>query len=110
MPTELSIILPFHNEIDGLRRLFQRLYPVVGQLGESCEIICIDDGSTDNTFNALQHERELDHRIKLVRMARNFGKEAALTCGLHLAHGKCAITMDSDLQHPPEVIFDMVKK
>src|ERR1700722_8074647 len=107
---ELSIILPFHDEATGMRQLFQRLYPVVGQLGLGCEIICIDDGSTDNTFNTLLHERELDQRIKLVRMARNFGKEAALTCGLHLAQGRAAITMDSDLQHPPEVIFEMVKK
>src|SRR3984957_17688872 len=107
---DISIILPFHNEIDGLHRLFQRLYPVVGQLSGSCEIICIDDGSTDNTFTALAHERELDQRVKIVRMARNFGKEAALSCGLHLAQGRAAITMDSDLQHPPEVIFEMVKK
>src|SRR5580704_4100144 len=107
---DLSIILPFHNEADSLRQLFQRLYPVVGQLGLSCEIICIDDGSTDSTFTTLSHERELDQRIKLVRMARNFGKEAALSCGLKLAHGRAAITMDSDLQHPPETIFEMVKK
>jgi glycosyltransferase involved in cell wall biosynthesis len=107
---ELSIILPFHNESDGIHRLFQRLYPVIGQLGASCEIICIDDGSTDRTFDALFHEREKDHRIKVVRMARNFGKEAALTCGLQLARGKAAVTMDSDLQHSPETIFDMVSK
>ena len=108
--TDLSIILPFHNEGTGLRSLFKRLYPVLGQLGLSYEIICIDDGSTDNTFASLTHERELDHRIRLVRMARNFGKEAALTCGLHLARGRAAITMDSDLQHPPEVIADLVQK
>ncbi len=55
---------------------------------------------TDNTFSALSHERELDQRVKIVRMARNFGKEAALSCGLHIATGRAAITMDSDLQHP----------
>ena len=63
---DLSIILPFHNEAAGLRQLFQRLYPVVGQLDLSCEIICIDDGSTDNTFTTLSHERGLDQRIKIV--------------------------------------------
>jgi glycosyltransferase involved in cell wall biosynthesis len=52
----------------------------------------------------------MDQRVKLVRMARNFGKEAALTCGLHIARGRAAITMDSDLQHPPEVIPDLIKK
>ncbi|MFT2520904.1 glycosyltransferase, partial [Escherichia coli] len=67
-------------------------------------------GSTDRTFDALQFEREKDKRLKIIRMARNFGKEAALTCGLHLAEGKAAITMDSDLQHPPEIIPTLVAK
>ena len=108
--TDLSIILPFRNEGNNLRNLFKRLYPVLGSLGLSYEIICIDDGSTDNTFASLAHERELDHRIHVIRMARNFGKEAALTCGLHMAKGRAAVTMDSDLQHPPEVITDLVAK
>lgn len=107
---DLSIILPFYNEAGSIRALFKRMYPVLGQLSLSYEIICIDDGSTDNTFTSLTHERELDHRIRLIRMARNFGKEAALTCGLHVARGRAAITMDSDLQHPPETIPDLVQK
>jgi glycosyltransferase involved in cell wall biosynthesis len=107
---DLSIILPFHNESKNVRRLLQRLVPVLGSLSLSFEIICIDDGSRDDTYNVLRHERDLDHRIKLVRMARNFGKEATLTCGLQLATGKAAITMDSDLQHPPEVIADLIAK
>jgi glycosyltransferase involved in cell wall biosynthesis len=108
--SDLSIILPFHNEATGVHELFRRLYPVLGRIGLSYEVICIDDGSTDTTYAALLHEREMDKRLKLVRMARNFGKEAALTCGLHLATGKAAITMDSDLQHPPEVIADLIEK
>jgi glycosyltransferase involved in cell wall biosynthesis len=108
--TELSIILPFHNESVGLRNLFRRLYPVLGATGLSYEIICIDDGSSDATFQTLTHEREFDQRVKIVRFARNFGKEAALTCGLQMAHGKIAVTMDSDLQHPPEIIPDLIAK
>lgn len=108
--TQLSIILPFHNEHGSVHQLFQRLYPVLAQLDISYEILCIDDGSTDSTYASLMHEREMDHRIKLIRMARNFGKEAALTCGLHFANGDAAITMDSDLQHPPEVIPELIKK
>lgn len=107
---DLSIILPFHNEATGIHQLFRRLYPVLGGLGLSYEILCIDDGSVDPTFAALNHERQFDQRIRIVRMARNFGKEAALTCGLHLARGKVAITMDSDLQHPPEVIPALIQK
>jgi len=108
--TEISIILPFHNEAPGLNELFARLYPALGALGLDYEIICIDDGSTDNTFLLLRHEREKDRRVKVVRMARNFGKEAALACGLQLSRGRAAITMDTDLQHPPEVIPELVNK
>jgi glycosyltransferase involved in cell wall biosynthesis len=107
---DLTIILPFHNEAPGIRHLFQRIYPVLNSLGLSHEILCIDDGSSDHTFEALKHERQFDRRIRIIRMARNFGKEAALTAGLHMARGKAAITMDSDLQHPPEVIPDLVRK
>ena len=101
---DLSIILPFHNESAGVRILMERLKPVLASLHLSCEIICIDDGSTDSTFAALRQERNDDPRVRIVRMARNFGKEAALTCGLQLATGSAAVTMDSDLQHPPETI------
>ncbi|MDD5587219.1 MAG: glycosyltransferase family 2 protein [Alphaproteobacteria bacterium] len=105
---DLSVILPFHNEGGSVRTLFQRLFPVLGRLGLSYEIICVDDGSTDNTYSLLSHAREHDLRIKIVRLARNFGKEAALTCGLHRAKGRAAIMLDSDLQHPPEVIPELV--
>ena len=107
---ELSLILPFHNESAGIRALFHRLHPVLGQLDLDYEVICVDDGSTDNTFEALVHMRQFDQRLKIVRLARNFGKETALTCGLHLAKGKAAITMDTDLQHPPETIPDFIEK
>jgi glycosyltransferase involved in cell wall biosynthesis len=107
---DLSLILPFYNEAGGVHELFKRLYPVLNRLQLSYEIICIDDGSVDATYAALVHEREMDHRLKLIRMARNFGKESALTCGLHAASGKAAITMDSDLQHPPETIPDLVER
>lgn len=91
-----------------MHELFKRLYPVLGKLNINCEIICIDDGSSDGTYAALLNERDRDLRIKPVRLARNFGKEAALTCGLHLARGRATVTLDSDLQHPPEVIPDMI--
>ena len=83
---------------------------MLGSLGLDYEIICIDDGSTDSTYASLRYERDKDRRVKLVRMARNFGKEAAMACGLKLAAGNAAITMDSDLQHPPEVIRELIQK
>ncbi len=106
----LSVILPFHNESAGIHHLLQRLYPVLGQLDLNYEIICVDDGSSDATFESLVHERQFDQRLKIVRFTRNFGKETALTCGLQLAKGDVAVTMDSDLQHPPEVIAALVEK
>jgi glycosyltransferase involved in cell wall biosynthesis len=89
--------------------MFERLRPVLDSLEQKVEILCIDDGSTDNTFALLCRERESDPRIKPVRLARNFGKEAALTCGLHLSLGEAAILMDSDLQHPPEVLPVLIR-
>jgi glycosyltransferase involved in cell wall biosynthesis len=105
---QLSIIMPFHNEATTVHALFQRLFPVLGALQMSFEFLCIDDGSVDDTYKLLCQERERDLRIKPVRFARNFGKEAALTCGLRLAKGQAAITMDSDLQHPPETIPELI--
>ncbi|MDR3425699.1 MAG: glycosyltransferase family 2 protein [Alphaproteobacteria bacterium] len=107
---ELSLILPFHNESAGVHHLLHRIYPVLGRLGMSYEIICVDDGSSDSTFDTLIHERQFDQRLKIVRFARNFGKETALTCGLQMAKGQIAITMDSDLQHPPELIPELIQK
>ncbi|NTU76660.1 MAG: glycosyltransferase family 2 protein [Alphaproteobacteria bacterium] len=102
-------MLPFHNETDTVATLFKRLVPVLEKTGLSFEIISIDDGSADSTYAELCHIQRNDPRVKLVRFARNFGKEAALTCGLHKASGRAAITLDSDLQHPPEVIPDLIE-
>lgn len=106
----LSLVLPFYNEASSIREMLSRLLPVLEKLGKSFEVICIDDGSTDNTYKLLRREHESDGRIKPVRLARNFGKEAALSCGLRLAAGRAAILMDSDLQHPPETIPALIKQ
>jgi len=108
-PPALSIILPFHNEGALVAPMLERLGAVLDALSYSSEILCIDDGSTDDTFTHLQAAQTKDGRVRLYRFARNFGKEAALTCGLHKARGRAAITMDSDLQHPPETIPHLIK-
>lgn len=107
---DFSIILPFHNEGRMAHDVVARLNGVFASRKESIEIICIDDGSTDDTYANLCEVQKNDSRVRVVRFARNFGKEAALTCGLHLASGRAAITMDSDLQHPPEVIPSLIEK
>ncbi len=107
-PPDLTVVLPFNNEAANVHELFRRLYPVLGSLNLSYEILALDDGSTDETYALLLHERSRDLRLKVVRLARRFGKEAVLTCGLHLASGRAVVTMDSDLQHPPETIPALV--
>lgn len=101
---ELSIILPCHNEVENLDVLFARLETVLHSMGLSYEIIAIDDGSRDATYAHLVQHNQRNPNIKTIRLARNFGKENAVTCGLAHASGNAAVIMDSDLQHPPELL------
>lgn len=107
---DLSVIVPVHDESQGLAALFARLGPVLDATGLSCEILCIDDGSRDRTWEALCAARAADGRIKLVRLSRNFGKDIALTAGLRRARGRAVVMMDADLQHPPELIPDLLAR
>ncbi len=107
--SDLSIVIPFYNEFDNVALLFSRLTPVVNSLTLDCEIICVDDGSTDNTLSALISARKNDPRIRIIRLSRNFGKEAAITAGLQAASKQHVLLMDGDLQHPPELLPDMLR-
>lgn len=107
---DLSVIVPVHNESQGLAALFARLGPVLDASGLACEILCIDDGSRDGTWDALCAARASDKRIKLVRLSRNFGKDIALTAGLRRACGRAVVMMDADLQHPPELIPELIAR
>jgi glycosyltransferase involved in cell wall biosynthesis len=100
----LSIILPCHNEVDNLDVLFSRLESTFEKMAVGYEIIAIDDGSRDATYAHLVDHHQRNPHIKIVRLARNFGKENAVTCGLSMASGKAVVIMDSDLQHPPETL------
>lgn len=100
----LSIVVPVHNEAEALPHLFRRLDDVLRAEGISYEIICVDDGSTDNTVEVLKQAGRKDPRIKTLVLSRNFGKEAALTAGLDAARGDAVVPMDADLQDPPEII------
>lgn len=110
MGRELSIILPCHNEAENLDLLFSRLEAVIEKLGVSYELLAIDDGSTDDTYARLVAHHQRNPHIKTIRLARNFGKENTVTCGLRHATGQATIIMDSDLQHPPEVIPALFEK
>ncbi len=106
----LSVILPCHNEADNLDLLFSRLEAVFEKMAIPYELIAVDDGSTDDTYARLVAHHQRNPRIITIRLARNFGKENTVSCGLAHARGRAAIIMDSDLQHPPEVIPELYKK
>lgn len=105
---ELSIVVPAYNEKDNLRELIVRIHPVLSQIGISWEIIFADDGSTDGTWQEILSLHQENNNIKGVRLSRNFGHQYALFAGLQHARGRAVISMDSDLQHPPEVIPELV--
>jgi glycosyltransferase involved in cell wall biosynthesis len=104
----LSLIIPMHDEAPMLSVLFDRLDEVLGGLGVALEIVCVDDGSRDDTWVALAERAAADPRLKLIRLSRNFGKEAALTAGLDAAGGDMVVPLDADLQDPPELIAEFV--
>ena len=108
VPT-LSLVIAAYNEEDVLHILFERLETVMAGLGESYEIVCVNDGSRDRTAEILNAAHEADPRIKVIHLARNFGKELALTAGLDFATGKAVIPLDADLQDPPELIADFLR-
>ncbi|MBR9970979.1 glycosyltransferase family 2 protein [Magnetospirillum sulfuroxidans] len=109
-PPVLSLVVPMFNEAGNLDTLFARLTQVMADLGESYEIVCIDDGSKDDTVARVLEHRQRDPRIKVVELSRNFGKELALTAGLHHTSGQAVVMIDADLQHPPETIKEMMAK
>lgn len=104
-------MVPCFNEASNLDAFFDRLESTLLKLqAYHHEIICIDDGSTDNTLATLLRHATHNPRITILELSRNFGKEAALTAGIDTATGDAVIPIDADLQHPPELIIDMVRE
>jgi polyisoprenyl-phosphate glycosyltransferase len=104
------VVVPVLNEERGLLPLMSRLRPVLDGLGLDWQIIFVDDGSTDGTLARLKALNAEDGRIKAVALSRNFGKEIAIAAGLSYVTADAAVLMDSDLQHPPELIAEFVEK
>lgn len=107
-PPHLSVIIPFYNEAANVEPLFTRLIPVLKATQLNWEVICIDDGSQDETHAALSALHGQERRVRIVKLSRNFGKESALSAGLRVAGGHQVLLMDGDLQHPPERIAVML--
>lgn len=107
---DLSIVVPVYNEKENLEHLYERLKTVLAPLGHSYELIFVDDGSSDSTLDVLKSFQKQDGNVRILSFSRNFGHQIALTAGLDYASGKAVISLDADLQHPPELIPELVKR
>ena len=110
MNPELSIVLPVYNEVESLPHLLDELAPALEKTGRTFEIICVDDGSRDGSFEELQKLRAQDERVRVVRFRRNFGQTAAFAAGFDRARGEIVVTMDADLQNDPADIPKLLAK
>lgn len=106
----ITIVIPVFNEEALIDTLYERTKQVLSSITEYYEIICVNDGSTDNTLNKLLSYNQKDKKFKILELSRNFGHQAAYTSGLSYAKGEYVVMMDGDLQDPPELIIDMYKK
>jgi undecaprenyl-phosphate 4-deoxy-4-formamido-L-arabinose transferase len=107
---KISVVLPVFNEASVLEELYNRLSKAMEGIGEAYEIVFVDDGSRDNSLDILQAFQGKDERIKVIALTRNFGQHAAVLAGLNNASGDIVVTMDSDLQNPPEEIPKLLDK
>lgn len=104
----LSIVVPAYNEEGVLSEFHKRVSSVLKAVPLNAEIIYVNDGSTDKTLDVLRQLRESDQRVAIVDLSRNFGKEAAMSAGLDHSTGDAVVVIDADLQHPPDLIPDML--
>ena len=110
MKPTFSIIAPIYNEAESMPELYRRVSEVMDSIGEPCELILIDDGSSDRSTDMIHALAEKDERVRPVIFARNFGHQIAVTAGLDYSRGDAVVIIDSDLQDPPEVIPDLIAK
>ena len=107
----ISIVVPVFEEAPNLRPLYRALCEALDPVQDlTVEFIMVDDGSRDTSWDAIAHLNTLDPRVKGVRLSRNFGHQAAITAGYRTATGDAVITMDADLQHPPELLPKMIER
>jgi glycosyltransferase involved in cell wall biosynthesis len=106
----LSIVIPAHNEGEGIASALQEIERVVAGCSVTHEIIVVDDGSRDGTYERVRAIAATGLPVKAIRFSRNFGKESALLAGLKAAAGQAVVTMDADLQHPPSLVPIMLER
>ena len=110
MLPEYSFVIPVLNERESLPELARRLDPILAALDGDAEVVLVDDGSTDGSFETMRALHTADARYVVVRLSRNFGHQIAITAGLEHAKGNAVIIMDADLQDPPEVVTALAAK
>ncbi len=106
----LSVVIPAYNEEENIPILYEKLKKVLDGIGQDYEVIFVDDGSTDGTYQRLRELAEKDHRLKVIRFKRNYGQTAAMSAGFEHAKGEVIITLDADLQNDPEDIPLLLEK
>ena len=107
--TRLSVVVPCYNEQESLPRLFEALGRELPPIsGDDFEVVLVDDGSRDGTLALLREQAAADPRFRYLALSRNFGKEAAMLAGLSQSHGQAVAILDADLQHPPELLAQML--
>lgn len=107
---EISIVIAVCNEEENINELYNRLTSIMEHMEKTYEILFVNDGSTDMSFNKILDLRAVDNRVKLIDLSRNFGHQIAITAGLDHAQGNAVVVMDADLQDPPELIQDLYHK
>jgi glycosyltransferase involved in cell wall biosynthesis len=107
---KISVVVPLYNEEENIDVLFSRLLAVLEALNTSYEVICVNDGSRDNTLKNLVEYHQRYPQIKVVNLSRNFGKDIAMSAGIDYSQGMAVIPIDADLQDPPELIAEMIEK
>jgi len=106
----LSVVVPAHNEAPGVDGMAARLFGVLDGLGEPWEVVFVDDGSTDDTWERLRAIRAGRKSVRLLRLSRNFGQQAAITAGMDQARGQAVAILDADLQDPPELLPEFIAR
>lgn len=105
---KISVVVPAFNEERNLKELASRLIATLDKIDKKFEIILVDDGSSDRSFDIMKDLNKQDRRIKSIKLSRNFGQQLAILAGIDIAKGDAVLTMDADLQHPPELIEKML--
>jgi len=104
LPMDISVVVPVFNEVEGVETLCERLHAALSRLGRSYEIILVDDGSRDGTWERMRAAAATRPNFRLIRLRRNFGQTAAMSAGFDAARGEAVVTLDADLQNDPDDI------